>query len=111
MKAGGFNLEWDAEVTQDKPGELIEWRSLKGGDLDHSGSVSFEPRFGGPGTVVRVAMDCAPAAGASASKLAPQLLKAISEHRVRENLRRFKSVIEAGEAPTIKGQPSGRRAG
>lgn len=109
MKIGRVNLEWEAEITEDKPGEVIAWRSLKGGDLEHSGSVRFEPRFGGPGTVVRVTMDYAPASAGGASSLAPGFLKAISEHRLRENLRKFKSVIEAGEAPTVKGQSSGRR--
>jgi uncharacterized membrane protein len=28
---------------------------------------------------------------------------------IREDLRRFKQLMEAGEIPTTKGQPSGRR--
>jgi hypothetical protein len=29
---------------------------------------------------------------------------------VREDLRRFKSLMEAGEVPTLEGQPAGKRA-
>ncbi len=32
------------------------------------------------------------------------------EIQVREDLRRFKSLMEAGEIPTVVGQPSGRRS-
>jgi hypothetical protein len=32
------------------------------------------------------------------------------EVQVREDLRRFKALMEAGEIPTVVGQPSGRRS-
>ena len=32
------------------------------------------------------------------------------EQQIREDLRRFKALIEAGELPTTEGQPSGRRS-
>jgi uncharacterized membrane protein len=31
-------------------------------------------------------------------------------HQAREDLRRFKSLIETGEVPSTRGQPSGRRS-
>ena len=31
---GGMTLSWDAEITVDRSGEMIGWRSLEGADLD-----------------------------------------------------------------------------
>jgi len=38
---GGMVVEWDAEVVDDRPGELIAWRSLPGSRMEHSGVVRF----------------------------------------------------------------------
>lgn len=51
----GRTVEWDAEIINDKPNELIAWRSLPGADVDSAGSVQFRPdrsRHGGAGRVV-----------------------------------------------------------
>lgn len=37
----GRNHEWDAEITQQRPDEIVSWRSVDG--ADNAGSVSFEP--------------------------------------------------------------------
>jgi uncharacterized membrane protein len=100
------SYEWDSEITRDEPGELIEWRSM-GGDIENSGSIHFEPRISGRGTVVRLVMEYAPPT-AGTGGLGAKLLKSLSEHSVREDLRRFKSFIECGEIPTTDGQSSGR---
>jgi uncharacterized membrane protein len=106
VRAGLRTWQWDAEITQDTPHEAISWRSTEGAEIANSGSVRFEPRLANRGTNVRLAMEYdPPAAGVGAPN---GLLEMISEHRVRENLHRFKSVIECGEFPTTEGQPSGR---
>jgi uncharacterized membrane protein len=106
VRAGLGTWQWDAEITQDTPDEAISWRSTEGAEIANSGSVRFEPRLANLGTNVRLAMEYdPPAAGVGAPN---GLLEMISEHRVRENLHRFKSVIECGEFPTTEGQPSGR---
>ncbi|HEX8680607.1 MAG TPA: SRPBCC family protein, partial [Chthoniobacterales bacterium] len=38
----GTRVEWEAEVVDDRPDELISWRSLPGADVANSGSVRFE---------------------------------------------------------------------
>src|SRR4029453_4472078 len=60
----GTTVEWDAEITDDRPDALIAWRSLAGADLDHAGSVRFEAAPGGRGTFVRVCMEYHPPGGA-----------------------------------------------
>src|SRR5262249_12434894 len=97
---GGIKLEWDAEVTVDRPGEMIGWRSLDGADIDNAGYVRFERATGGRGTVVRVALQYNPPAG----KLGNALLTLLGENpaaQVGEALRRLKQLMEAGEIPVV----------
>lgn len=42
----GTSVEWDAELYNEKEGELIAWRSLEGSDVDNAGSVHFTPAPG-----------------------------------------------------------------
>src|SRR3954452_6264159 len=53
----GRAVEWDAEVVEAKPNDLIAWRSLPGSDVQHSGRVRFVPAPGGRGTEVHVEMN------------------------------------------------------
>ena len=50
---GGVRVEWDAEIHNYIPNELIAWRSLEGADIPNAGSVRFERATGGRGTVVK----------------------------------------------------------
>jgi uncharacterized membrane protein len=93
---GGQLYEWDAEIAQDRPNELIAWRSLPGGDVQNEGSVRFERAPGGRGTLVRVNLRYAPPAGVAGATLAMLFGKEPGQE-VQEDLRRFKQVIETGE--------------
>ena len=105
----GTKVEWDSRLTTDAPGERIAWRSVEGGNLYHAGVVSFERAQGGRGTVVRVTMHFRVLGGRAGLALA-RVLGADPRTEVREDLRRFKQLLEAGEIPTTSGQPSGRRS-
>ena len=37
----GNTVEWDAEMTEDRPNELIAWRSLENADVYNEGTVQF----------------------------------------------------------------------
>jgi uncharacterized membrane protein len=104
----GSHVEWDAEILADEPGELLAWRSLAGADVDNAGSVRFEAAPGGRGTIVRVALQYRPPAGAAGEMLA-KLFGEEPSQQIDEDLRRFKWLIETGEIPTTVGQPSGAR--
>lgn len=105
----GVKVEWDAEITEDRPNELIAWRSLAGAEVDNSGSVRFEPATSGRGTVVRVAIDYNPPAGALGAAVA-KLFGEAPQQQIEGDLRRFKSMMEASEIPTTVGQPTGKRS-
>jgi uncharacterized membrane protein len=104
----GTKVTWDSRVTKDSP-DCIAWRSLEGGSLYHAGVVRFEPATGGRGTRVYVTMHFKVPGGRTALGLA-KVLGADPRTEVREDLRRFKQLLEAGEIPTTRGQPSGRRS-
>jgi|RhiMetdeSRZDD1v2_1073273.scaffolds.fasta_scaffold187251_1 uncharacterized membrane protein len=103
----GRTVEWDAEITEDRPNELIAWRSLEGSDVDSVGSVRFERAPGGRGAIVRVEMRYSPPAGRVGATVA-RLLGEGPELRIKDDLRRFKQIMEAGEIITTEGQPAGR---
>lgn len=105
----GTRVEWDAEVIEDRPNELISWRSREGSEIQHAGTVRFERAPGGRGTVVRVRMHYTPPAGQVGVVLA-KLFRQEPDMQIREDLRRFKQVLEAGEIATTVGQPSGPRS-
>jgi uncharacterized membrane protein len=104
---GGRRVEWDAEIIQERPSEMIAWRSLEGSDVDHSGSVRFEPAPAGRGTIVRVDMQYRPPAGVVGAAAAKLFGKEPAQ-QVQEELRRFKQLMEAGEIITTEGQAAGR---
>ncbi len=104
----GLSVEWDAEIVNEKTGEMIAWQSLPGSDVNTAGSVHFTPAPGHRGTEVRVTLKYDPPAGKLGGWVA-SLFGEEPSQQVRADLRRFKQLAEAGEIPTVKGQPSGRR--
>src|SRR4051812_38082347 len=46
----GSKVEWDAEITEDVPGECIAWRSAEDASVTNSGVVRFQPAPGDRGT-------------------------------------------------------------
>lgn len=106
----GRPVEWDAEIVEDVKNERIAWASIPGSGVKNSGSVEFRDAPGGRGTEVRVSMIYNPPGG-SAGAAAAKLFGKDGATEVREDLRRFKQIMEAGEAPTNDGQSSGRKNG
>lgn len=102
-------LEWTSEITADRPGEELAWRTLDDSGAANAGSVRFETGPAGRGTIVRVSLHYSPLGGALGTGLV-RLLGHDPQSRVREDLRRFKQVMETGEIPTTRGQPTGRRS-
>lgn len=49
-------VEWNAEIINDIPGELIAWRTQRGAGVASAGSVRFKDAPGGRGTEVTVTL-------------------------------------------------------
>ncbi|MBS1818280.1 MAG: SRPBCC family protein [Acidobacteria bacterium] len=105
----GMSVRWDAEILQDREGEWIAWRSLPGSQVENSGSVRFTPAPGARGTEVRVQMEYLPPAGQMGRVLA-MLFGEEPEQQIREDLRRFKQLMETGEIPLSDGPSMWRAA-
>jgi uncharacterized membrane protein len=104
----GKHVEWDAMITNERENELISWHSVGKSDIGNAGTVQFTPAPGGRGTVVKVTLEYDPPAGRLGATIA-KLFGEEPEQQVREGMRHFKEIMEAGEIPTNKGQPAGRR--
>lgn len=92
----GRTWEWTSEVTDDVPGRRIAWRTLPGSDLPNSGSVEFTP--GRPGeTTVRHTLQFDPPGGVVGQAIA-SAFHDVPEKMVHDDLRRFKTLMEAGMA-------------
>lgn len=104
----GRTVEWDAEVINDVPSELIGWRTLAGADVISAGSVRFKSARRDRGTEVHVRLQYEPPGGRIGAALA-WLLGHEPSQTVRADLRRLKQLMEAGEIPTTAGQPRGRQ--
>ena len=98
---GGKTVEWDSEITQDEPGRLIAWQSLEGASVRNSGKVEFLDSPDDRGTVVRVTLAYDPPAGAI-GKLIARLFQKEPKVQARQDLRRFKQLMETGEIATAR---------
>ncbi|MCW2541622.1 MAG: cyclase [Frankiales bacterium] len=103
------DVEWDAETTDDVPGQRIAWRSLDGADIPNSGQVRFVPAPGGRGTEVHVTLTYDLPGGAAGKAVAKYFGEEPSQH-LDDDLRRFKQVFETGEVIRSDGAPRGKRA-
>jgi uncharacterized membrane protein len=92
----GMNVEWEATIIADVPGEVITWRSLENSDVDNAGAVRFEAAPGDRGTIVKVNIQYNPPAGVVGATVA-KLFGEEPEQQLDDDLRRFKQVLEVGE--------------
>jgi uncharacterized membrane protein len=105
---GQREIRWNAEITEDTPNQRIAWRSLPDSDVQTSGAVDFRPDPQGRGTFVSANVEYVLPGGAFTSGLAT-LFGKNPEFVVREDVRRFKQLLETGEVPTTLGQTHGPR--
>jgi uncharacterized membrane protein len=103
----GREVEWDAEVTEERENENIAWQSLPGSSVKSVGSVHFSDAPGDRGTIVTVQMQYRPPAGSFGAAFA-RLFGEEPGQQLRDDLRHFKQMMETGEIASVKGQPSGR---
>lgn len=92
----GLSIEWEAQMTQDMPNELIRWSSTEESSINNTGTVRFSRAAGDRGTVVTLAVEYKPRAGALGAA-ASRFFKTIPKTEMSNDLRRFKQIIEVGE--------------
>lgn len=92
----GGSVEWDAEITEDQPDQLIAWRTLAQGDVNHRGRVRFEAAPHDYGTEVHVELEYEAPGGALGATLA-RLTGDEPSQQIKGDLYRLKQVLETGE--------------
>jgi uncharacterized membrane protein len=105
----GRTVEWDAEVTEDVPGQRLCWRSTGDADVRNEGELRLEPAPRDQGTEVRVRI----AYDIPGGKLGQAVARYFGEEphqQLDDDLRRLKQVLETGEIVRSDGAPSGKRA-
>jgi uncharacterized membrane protein len=100
----GLAVTWHAEIINEVENKLLAWRSLPGSDVVTAGSVNFNEARGGRSTQVSVHLQYAPPAG-KAGALVASLFGREPSQTVREDLRHFKQLLEAGEVPRATATP------
>ena len=105
----GAEIELVSEITEDRPGEYIAWRSTEDSDVDHEGWIEFRDNAFGRGTEVRVLISYDPPAGA-VGKLVAKVMQREPRVQARRELRRFKQLMETGEISTSKAPDAAPRA-
>ena len=92
----GVTAEWDAEIINEIPNKLIAWRSLPGSEVVTAGSVNFDSVRAGRSTQITVNLQYDPPVGKAGAVVAALFGRAASQ-TIREDLRRLKMRMEAGE--------------
>ena len=87
-EVGGTEHSWTAEITEQRPDQLVGWRAIEGHGT--SGVVTFEP-LGENETRVTVQMDH------ETEGLKEQLgtMLGVDSRRVKSDLERFKDLVES----------------
>jgi uncharacterized membrane protein len=89
---GAPSVEWDAEIINEVEDDRIGWRTLRGSDIDHAGSVEFEPVEDGS-TRVTVTLQYDPPAGPVGAAVA-SLLRQDPATKISSDLQHFKEMME-----------------
>jgi uncharacterized membrane protein len=96
----GQTVDIETRVIEDRPDELIAWRSVEGSDIDTEGRVRFRDA-GRRGTIVEAIIAYKPPAGAVGKWIA-KLFQREPNIQGRQELKRFKMLMETGEVAIAK---------
>lgn len=105
----GRTATWQAQVDEDVPDRLIRWSSLPGSTVMTSGEVRLVDAPRDRGTELHVLLSYHAPGGA----LTSALLKLFGDdpvQQVKDDLRRFKQVMETGQVVRSDGTPRGTDA-
>ncbi|MEU4690475.1 SRPBCC family protein [Actinoplanes sp. NPDC023714] len=105
----GKNVEWDAEIVDEDPGEKIAWRSTGDADVPNAGTVRFVPAPDGVSTEVHVVL-VYEIPGGAIGKAVAKYFGEEPHQQLDDDLRRLKQVLETGEVVRSDGAPWGKRA-
>lgn len=105
----GKDVEWDAEIIDETPGEKIAWRSTGDASVPNAGTVRFVAAPDGVSTEVYVSL-VYEIPGGSVGKAVAKYFGEEPHQQLDDDLRRLKQILETGEVVRSDGAPWGKRA-
>jgi uncharacterized membrane protein len=91
-------VEWDSVIVEDIPGALIAWSTTDETEVPNRGRIEFRDTTNGRGTQVTVTIAYDPPVG-KLGKAVAKLFGREPNIQARQDLRRFKQLMETGEIP------------
>jgi uncharacterized membrane protein len=98
----GVRIEWNAALTESVRPRVLSWQTEPGADVEHAGTIHFEPINGG--TRVSVQLHYRPPAGALGHAVA-SLFNGDPKRQMDEDLLRMKDFIESRIPRRAAAQP------
>lgn len=92
----GVDINWEAEITEDVPGEKIAWRSLIISEVRNQGQVTFRDVPGVQATEVTVELEYGSDSGNLARAFA-SLYHPVFEKQIKNELKECKKLLESGK--------------
>ena len=89
----GKTVQWNAEITEDRPGEVLAWKSSDDSQIQVKGRVTFTKTVGRDMTEVRVEIQL----GGFGRPPSIRFARMFAKPQVKGDLQRLKQVMETGE--------------
>ncbi|NLG50882.1 MAG: DUF2892 domain-containing protein [Chloroflexi bacterium] len=103
-----ITLEWDTAILNERPNELITWRSFTGSEVDQTGSIHFRQLPENQGTEVRLVLEYVPMEGLTAG-VSENLFGEAMRKEIRDDMERIKRAFERGEPLFAERRPAIQR--
>jgi uncharacterized membrane protein len=113
---GIFDLRWEAEIIKDIPGEYIEWTTIAGSTIEHTGFIKFNKSRSG--TKIEISISYKTLTHIEGLKV-PLLLNKIIEEIIHNEIRGLKHYLETtkniqkedyeSNKKDIRNQPKGQQ--
>jgi uncharacterized membrane protein len=98
----GVPVQWEADLVEDIPNELLAWRSTTDSSIEHQGSVRFEREPQG-GTRVHIELDYLPPGGMAGHAFAT-MFGSNPKQQMDDDMVRLKSLLEEGKTTGRRGR-------
>lgn len=102
----GQRFDWEAEITEDTPGERISWQTTGDSDVENYGTVLFTDSAKDRGTDLIITLGYKPANSELGRKVA-KIFNPVFKEKVKHDLRSFKRFMETSEMPVTNLQREG----
>lgn len=100
----GQTIEFDSTLTEDIEGRRIAWEAEESAAVRNCGWVEFRDAPGDRGTEVRLFIAYEPPGG-ELGRIAARFLREEPGHQARDDLQKFKQLMETGQVSTSQNRP------